>query len=99
MRIINRALGAEEIEELAAKEKRIRFVPESAVVLSEKIRASIDAFRKKFASGAQSGSRAFADRGRASGLPFIAAPSESLLSPCFFSAVAPSFLIAIAPGR
>jgi len=55
MRIINRALDADEIEELAAKEKRIRFVPDGGVVLPEKIRAGIDAFRKKFAAGGQGG--------------------------------------------
>ena len=38
MRIINRALNEEEIEELAVKEKRIKFVPEGAAALPEKIR-------------------------------------------------------------
>ena len=59
MRIIDRALDADEIEELAAKEKRINFVPEGAAALPEKIRESIDAFRKKFTAGRQGREQAF----------------------------------------
>ena len=61
MRIINRALNEEEIEELAAKEKRIRFVPEGAAALPEKIRQSIEVFRKKFTAGRKDNERAFAN--------------------------------------
>ncbi|MBQ6597902.1 MAG: LamG domain-containing protein [Lentisphaeria bacterium] len=47
VRIINRALDADEIAELASKEKRIKFIPEGAAALPEKIRKSIDAFRER----------------------------------------------------
>ena len=60
MRIINRALDADEIAELASKEKRIKFVPEGAAALPEKIRKSIDAFRERSAAGRQGKARAFA---------------------------------------